>query len=918
MELSDIEAISGATITSEAVVEAINNAYKELASGEAEPEEETPAAEEPKAEEPEAEEPAGEAVKGTGDGYGGDVNVEAVFSEDGEIKSLKIDEEDFMETAGIGTRVLEEESFINSFIGKKAPIKIDDIEAVSGATITSEAVVDAVNDAFEKASAEPAGEAVKGTGDGYGGDVNVEAVFSEDGEIKSLKIDEEDFMETVGIGTRVLEEESFMNSLIGKKAPIKIDDIEAVSGATITSEAVVDAVNDAFEKAGAETKEEPVAEEPKAEEPAGEAVKGTGDGYGGDVNVEAVFAEDGEIKSLKIDEEDFMETAGIGTRVLEEKSFINSFIGKKAPIKIDDIEAVSGATITSEAVVDAVNDAFEKAGAESEAEEPAAETKEEEPETEPAGEAVKGTGDGYGGDVNVEAVFSEDGEIKSLKIDEEDFMETAGIGTRVLEEESFINSFIGKKAPIKIDDIEAVSGATITSEAVVDAVNDAFEKASAEPAAEEPAAEAKEEEPEAEEPAGEAVKGTGDGYGGDVNVEAVFSEDGEIKSLKIDEEDFMETAGIGTRVLEEESFINSFIGKKAPIKIDDIEAVSGATITSEAVVDAVNDAFEKIGSEPEAEEPAAETKEEPAGKAVKGTGDGYGGDVNVEAVFSEDGEIKSLKIDEEDFMETAGIGTRVLEEESFINSFIGKKAPIKIDDIEAVSGATITSEAVVDAVNDAFEKIGSETEAVKGTGDGYGGDVNVEAVFSEDGEIKSLKIDEEDFMETAGIGTRVLEEESFINSFIGKKAPIKIDDIEAVSGATITSEAVVDAVNDAFEKAGAETKKEPVAEEPKAEEPAAQEPAGKAVKGTGDGYGGDVNVEAVFSEDGEIKSLKIDEEDFMETAGIGTRVLEEESFINSFIGKKAPIKIDDIEAVSGATITSEAVVDAVNDAFNNR
>jgi Na+-translocating ferredoxin:NAD+ oxidoreductase RnfG subunit len=820
MELSDIEAISGATITSEAVVEAINNAYKELASGEAEPEEETPAAEEPK-----AEEPAGKAVKGTGDGYGGDVNVEAVFAEDGEIKSLKIDEEDFMETAGIGTRVLEEESFINSFIGKKAPIKIDDIEAVSGATITSEAVVDAVNDAFEKAGAEtkeepaaeepavgakeeeletePAGEAVKGTGDGYGGDVNVEAVFAEDGEIKSLKIDEEDFMETAGIGTRVLEEESFINSFIGKKAPIKIDDIEAVSGATITSEAVVDAVNDAFEKIGSE----PEAEEPAAEtkeEPAGKAVKGTGDGYGGDVNVEAVFSEDGEIKSLKINEEDFMETAGIGTRVLEEESFINSFIGKKAPIKIDDIEAVSGATITSEAVVDAVNDAFEKAGAETKeepvAEEPAAEAKEE-----PAGEAVKGTGDGYGGDVNVEAVFSEDGEIKSLKIDEEDFMETAGIGTRVLEEESFINSFIGKKVPIKIDDIEAVSGATITSEAVVDAVNDAFEKAGVE-TKKEPVAE----EPKAEEPAGEAVKGTGDGYGGDVNVEAVFSEDGEIKSLKIDEEDFMETAGIGTRVLEEESFINSFIGKKAPINIDDIEAVSGATITSEAVVDAVNDAFEKIGSEPEAEEPAAETKEEeteiepeaeePAGEAVKGTGDGYGGDVNVEAVFAEDGEIKSLKIDEEDFMETAGIGTRVLEEESFINSFIGKKAPIKIDDIEAVSGATITSEAVVDAVNDAFEKASAEPagEAVKGTGDGYGGDVNVEAVFSEDGEIKSLKIDEEDFMETAGIGTRVLEEESFINSFIGKKAPIKIDDIEAVSGATITSEAVVDAVNDAF------------------------------------------------------------------------------------------------------------------------
>ncbi len=127
-------------------------------------------------------------------------------------------------------------------------------------------------------------------------------------------------------------------------------------------------------------------------------------------------------------------------------------------------------------------------------------------------------------------------------------------------------------------------------------------------------------------------------------------------------------------------------------------------------------------------------------------------------------------------------------------------------------------------------------------------------------------------------------------------------------------------MNNAYENANAESD---AAEEPKEEteaEPEANEEnaEGKAVKGSGEGYGGDVNVEVVFSEDGEIKSLKIDEDDFSETDGIGSRVLDDEKFLPSFIGKKAPVKIEDVEAVSGASITSQAVLDAVNNAFNNR
>ncbi|MDO5022306.1 MAG: FMN-binding protein, partial [Eubacteriales bacterium] len=144
-----------------------------------------------------------------------------------------------------------------------------------------------------------------------------------------------------------------------------------------------------------------------------------------------------------------------------------------------------------------------------------------------------------------------------------------------------------------------------------------------------------------------------------------------------------------------------FVGKKAPLKLEDVEAVASATVTSEAVVEAVNNAFASINAEkPETEEPKTE---EPAAAGVKGSGEGFGGDVDVEVVFDADGVIESVKIDEETFAETVGIGTNVLDDEDFLKSFVGKKAPLKLEDVEAVAGATVTSEAVVEAINNAFE-----------------------------------------------------------------------------------------------------------------------------------------------------------------------------------------------------------------------
>ncbi|NLJ65580.1 MAG: FMN-binding protein, partial [Christensenellaceae bacterium] len=82
----------------------------------------------------------------------------------------------------------------------------------------------------------------------------------------------------------------------------------------------------------------------------------------------------------------------------------------------------------------------------------------------------------------------------------------------------------------------------------------------------------------------------------------------------------------------------------------------------------------------------------------------FGGPVFVEVTFDENSKITALKIGDDNFAETPGIGDVVLEDD-FIKQFIGKAAPISIKDIDAVSGSTVTTEAVIDGINEALRQL---------------------------------------------------------------------------------------------------------------------------------------------------------------------------------------------------------------------
>ena len=102
------------------------------------------------------------------------------------------------------------------------------------------------------------------------------------------------------------------------------------------------------------------------------------------------------------------------------------------------------------------------------------------------------------------------------------------------------------------------------------------------------------------------------------------------------------------------------------------------------------------GEEPAPEAPAQETGE--AGGQLTAAEQGFGGEVTVHLELNEDGTVKSLAIDTPN--ETAGLGQRASEAE-FTDQFIGKAGPFTYGEngIDALSGATITSNAVLTAIN---------------------------------------------------------------------------------------------------------------------------------------------------------------------------------------------------------------------------
>ena len=93
---------------------------------------------------------------------------------------------------------------------------------------------------------------------------------------------------------------------------------------------------------------------------------------------------------------------------------------------------------------------------------------------------------------------------------------------------------------------------------------------------------------------------------------------------------------------------------------------------------------------------------------------------------------------------------------------------------------------------------------------------------------------------------------------------------------------------------------------------AAGQPVGYAVTVTVTGFGGPIEVTVGMDMQGAITGMNVGGSKFAETAGLGTKA-KEPGFTDQFKGKKTPLTLKkDVDAISGATITSTAVTKAVN------
>ncbi len=401
--------------------------------------------------------------------------------------------------------------------------------------------------------------------------------------------------------------------------------------------------------------EEEVAEAP--DEPEGEVFTGTAEGYGGELVVEVELL-DNEIVNVRVVEHS--ETDDLADPAL------NEVPAAIVETQSTDVDVVTGVTVTSEAIMDAAAAALDEASWDPEA-------APEEPAEEPVGEVYTGTAEGYGGDLVVEVTVAE-GEITDIDIVEHS--ETEDIADPAFEQvpEDIIAT--------QSTDVDVVSQVTVTSEAIMDAVDNALADVDLTEPEAEPEEVKEEEEVEAEE---RVLTGTAEGYGGELIVEVTVV--GE-EITDIDITDHSETEGLAEPAFEQvpEDIIAT--------QSTDVDVVTEVTLTSEAIMEAVDNALaEEEPAEPE-DEPEEDPEEEAEERVLTGTAEGYGGELVVE-VTARNGEIIDVTVVEHE--ETDSLVEETLEE---IPARIVEQ---QSTDVDVISGVTITGEAIMEAVEAAME-----------------------------------------------------------------------------------------------------------------------------------------------------------------------------------------------------------------------
>lgn len=380
----------------------------------------------------------------------------------------------------------------------------------------------------------------------------------------------------------------------------------------------------------------------------------------------------------------------------------------------------------------------------------------------------QGSGTGYRGNITV-AVTIKDKQITSIEIlsasDDEPFFGRA---------KGLIDQII-KKQSTKVD---TVSGATYSSKGIISAVKNALtgkkDSGTTGSSQEGTSASQSQSTPEAvgsvQEPA--AYKdgtyyGTGTGFGGTLKVKVVIS-GGKIASVEVVENH------------DDSSYLNrakALIGNIISSQSTNVDVISGATYSSNGIKSAVRDALRQAavsGNSQSVNTKTEDTSKTEDNTTVKGnfpykegiyygTAEGYNGEIEV-AVVLQDKSIKAVLV------------TKNHDDEKFFNRAMDVVKNImkkQSTDVDVVSGATYSSNGLINAVKNALKEAEKVTNGQTTEPDKEKADTSeLEKVMKEAEELK-----QEDYTEAtyAVLKTRMEDAQKLLDT---DKTEISQEDVD--------------------------------------------------------------------------------------------------------------------------------------------
>ena len=762
----------------------------------------------------------GYALTANPQGYGGEIPITLGVSEGGYVTQAYVGS--LQETQGLGSRV-GDDAFKEQFIAIAAdPDTLrNDVDTIAGATISSSAFVNAVQEmltytkgtlgiephAGDKDAILAEAAAINGGDEGEDAPVEtttntydvtgfapfkVDVTVDSNGKIVSVSVPENN--ETPGFGADLIADQSVFDALVGQD--IATAQIDVKSGVTLTS----NAINDALKQAAS----------------AGESGEGSANVY--DVTgfapfkVEIALDDAGKIVSVSVPENN--ETPGFGADLIADQSVFDALVGQD--IATAQIDVKSGATLTS----NAINDALKQAAADLGGAE-AAPAVAGDPYT------VKGMNK-----FTLYVEVKDGGKIASVSAPNNS--ETPGFGADMLTDEA-LSALVGEDLATAHVDVK--SGVTLTS----DAINAALKQAAiangvavaAEPTVEataEPTAEPAAVPTVAENAAVELTMYDVTGFA-PFKVGIAVDENGKIVSVSVPENS--ETPGLGADLIADQSIFDALVGQD--IATAQIDVKSGVTLTSNAINAALKQAAiangVAVAAEPTVEataEPAAEptvaenavveptvaenavvepTVAEPAveptvaeNAAVEPTMYDVTGFAPFKVEIAVDGNGKIVSVSVPENSETPGLGADLIADQSIFDALVGQD--IATAQIDVKSGVTLTSNAINDALRQAAAQFGGEATRDESAADGVAigtydvtgfAPFKVEIAVDGNGKIVSVSVPENN--ETPGLGADLIADQSVFDALAGQDiATAKID---VKSGVTLTSNAINDALGQA-------------------------------------------------------------------------------------------------------------------------